>query len=374
MPTPLPIDRPLRLAVVGLGQIAELVLPTYLERDDVVIVAICDRDEAQLDRGAPAARDARATTSLDELLTVDADVVDVLVPTPLHAEVVEQVFRAGYHVQVQKPLARDVEGAERMLAARDAAGATLRVLEDYLFFPPLVKMRDLIVAGEIGDPVSVHMKIVATGRGGWELPERSMRWQFEQMLDGRGMMVFDHGWHQLAVASWLFGPIKRIFAWLGETEIVPGIVMDAPSTLIWEHESGVRALLDISFAIDMYFRSSHYTGDERIEVTGTRGYVRTNRISAQGVQEPAVLLYRDGETRRIPRPRRPPARRVPGVDRARARVLPRRGGPHRHGPGHGRGGVVARADRPGRRARIAPARSRGRRGCATLTSWPTQLE
>lgn len=297
MPTPLPIDRPLRLAVVGLGQIAELVLPTYLERDDVVIVAICDRDEAQLDRWRTRCPDARVTTSLDELLTVDADVVDVLVPTPLHAEVVEQVFRAGYHVQVQKPLARDVEGAERMLAARDAAGATLRVLEDYLFFPPLVKMRDLIVAGEIGDPVSVHMKIVATGRGGWEIPERSMRWQFAQMLDGRGMMVFDHGWHQLAVASWLFGPIRRIFAWLGETEIVPGIVMDAPSTLIWEHENGVRALLDITFAIDMYFRSSHYTGDERIEVTGTRGYVRTNRISAQGVQEPAVLLYRDGETR-----------------------------------------------------------------------------
>jgi predicted dehydrogenase len=299
MPTPLPIpaDRPLRLAVVGLGQIAELVLPTYLERDDVVIVGLCDRDEAQLAIWRERCPAATATTSLDDLLTLDADVVDVLVPTPVHAEVVEQVFRAGFHVQVQKPLARDLEGAERMLAAREASGATLRVLEDYLFFPPLVKMRDLIAAGEIGDPVSVHMKIVATGRGGWDLPERSMRWQFEQMLDGRGMMVFDHGWHQLAVASWLFGPIRRVFAWLGETEIVPGIVMDAPSTLIWEHESGVRAVLEISFAIDMYFRSSHYTGDERIEVTGTRGYVRTNRISAQGVQEPAVLLYRDGETR-----------------------------------------------------------------------------
>jgi predicted dehydrogenase len=298
MPTPLPVpaDRPLRIAVVGLGQIAELVLPTYLERDDVAIVGLCDRDDAQLQRWRPECPDARATTSLDELLTVDADVVDVLVPTPAHAEVVERVFAAGYHVQVQKPLARDLDGARRMLTAREAAGATLRVLEDYLFFPPLVKMRDLLAAGEIGDPVAVHMKIVATGRGGWELPERSLRWQFEQMLDGRGMMVFDHGWHQLAVASWLFGPIRRIFAWLGETEIVPGIVMDAPSTLVWEHENGVRAVLEISFAIDMYFRSSHYTGDERIEVTGTRGYVRTNRISAQGVQEPAVVLYRDGVT------------------------------------------------------------------------------
>ena len=128
MPTPLPIvDRPVRLAVIGLGQIAELVLPTYIGRDDVVIVGICDRDQAQLDHWRAQCPDARATTSLEELLTVDADVVDVLVPTPAHADVVEQVFRAGYHVQVQKPLARDVQGAERMLAASEAAGATLRV-------------------------------------------------------------------------------------------------------------------------------------------------------------------------------------------------------------------------------------------------------
>src|SRR3954453_7156258 len=104
MPTPLPItDRPVRLAVVGLGQISELVLPTYLERDDVVIVGLCDRDPTRLDRWRGACPDAITTTDLDELLRVDADVVDVLVPTPAHADVVCRVFDAGYHVQVQKP-------------------------------------------------------------------------------------------------------------------------------------------------------------------------------------------------------------------------------------------------------------------------------
>lgn len=297
MPTPLPVTGPLRLAVVGLGQISELVLPTYLERHDVTIVGLCDRDPARLARWSPLAPDARVTTELDDLLAVDADVVDVLVPTPAHSEVVCRVLDAGFHVQVQKPLARDLEGADRMLVAQRASGATLRVLEDYLFFPPLVAMKELVDAGEVGAPLSVHMKIVATGRGGWDLTRESLDWQFEQSRDGRGMLVFDHGWHQLAVATWLFGPIRRVFAWLGRTEIAPGIAMDAPSTLVWEHVNGVRAVLDITFALDTYFRSSHYTGDERIEITGTRGYVRTNRISAQGVQEPAVVMYRDGETR-----------------------------------------------------------------------------
>ena len=56
-------------------------------------------------------------------------------------------------MQVQKPLARDLEDADAHARRRATrTGATLRVLEDYLFFPPLVKLRDLVAAGEIGEP------------------------------------------------------------------------------------------------------------------------------------------------------------------------------------------------------------------------------
>jgi predicted dehydrogenase len=298
MPTPLPIaDRPVRVAVVGLGTISELALPPYVGRDDVTVVGLCDRDPGRVERWRVVWPDAIGTTELDELLRVDADVVDVLVPTPNHADVVCAALEAGYHVQVQKPIARSLDQADRMLAAARASGAMLRIMEDYIFYPPIVKLREVLDSGEIGDPAGIHMKIVATGRGGWDVPISSYVWQFEQARDGRGMMVFDHGWHQLAVAIWLLGPVRRIFGWVGSTEVVPGIVMDAPSTLVWEHENGVRGVLDITFAPDTYFHSDHYTGDERIEVTGTRGYVRCNRISACGIQEPSVVVYREGETR-----------------------------------------------------------------------------
>jgi predicted dehydrogenase len=72
-------------------------------------------------------------------------------------------------------------------------------------------------------------------------------------------------------------------------------VLDVPATFVWEHENGVRTVLDIVMAGDMYYRSDYYADDERIEVTGTRGYVRCNRVSGRGVQEPSVVVYRDGE-------------------------------------------------------------------------------
>jgi predicted dehydrogenase len=302
VPTPLPITgRPIRLAVVGLGQVSELVLPSYAGRADIEVVGLCDLDTARLRRWGGVFPGARVTTDIDEALRTEPDVVDVLVPTPAHGPVVTQVLDAGLHVQVQKPIARSREDADAMLAAAERHGAQLRILEDYLVYPPLVQLRDIVESGELGPPSAVHMKIVGTGRGGWDVPESSFRWQWEQARDGRGMLVFDHGWHQLAIAHWLFGPITRIFAWIGSTqvapEIAPEIVLDAPSTLVWEHGNGVRGVMDVTIAPDTYFRSDYYTCDERIEVTAARGYVRCNRVSARGVQEPSVVVYTEGQTR-----------------------------------------------------------------------------
>jgi len=296
MPTSLPIaDRPVRVAVVGLGQIAELCLPPYVTRDDVDVVALCDLDQSRLDRWVGVFPTATCTRDLDALLNMDADVVDVLVPTPMHADIVTRVLDAGFHVQVQKPLARSLDDADRMLAAARRTNAVLRVMEDYVCFPPLVKLRDIVQSGEIGAAQAMSMKIVATARGGWEVNPASYEWQFAQARDGHGILTFDHGWHQLAVAHWLFGPIRRIFGWIRRTNITPEIVLDAPATFVWEHENDVRVTLEIVLAPDMFYRSDYYSDDERVEVTGTRGYVRCNRISGRGVQAPSVVVYRDGE-------------------------------------------------------------------------------
>jgi predicted dehydrogenase len=79
--------------------------------------------------------------------------------------------------------------------------------------------------------------------------------------------------------------------------VAPHITLDAPSTLVWEHENGVRGVMEVTLAPDTYFRSDYYTCDERVEVTGARGYVRCNRVSACGIQEPSVVVYREGEMR-----------------------------------------------------------------------------
>ncbi|GAC1313945.1 MAG: hypothetical protein NVSMB12_06360 [Acidimicrobiales bacterium] len=289
----------MRAAIVGLGRIYDLNIRGYLDNPDVEVVALVDPNPA---RRLERQRDwptAALYPSLAELHASDTpvDAVEALLPIPLHADAVRELLAHGWHVNLQKPMCNNLEDAGRMLAAAAATGRTLRVMENYLFYEPLRSLKLIIERGDLGPISSYHMKMVASGRGGWDVPADSYEWQFKQAQSGRGILVFDDGWHKLSTALWLFGPVREVRAWIGTTEVVPGIEIDAPTTLVWEHTNGVRGVWDITLAIDMYLRSDYYTNDERWEVTGRRGFARVNRCTGRGIQQPSLEVYIDGEMR-----------------------------------------------------------------------------
>ena len=294
----LPLGRPARVGIVGLGRIYDLMVRGYRDNADVEVVALCDSSPERLDERGADWPDASRFRDYDEFLREDLDVVEVVVPTPAHCEVVIKAFEAGHHVNMQKPFANSVAEADRMLAARDKADRYLRVMENFIHYEPLRRLKAAVEAGEIGEPAGFHMKMVATGNGGWDVPWSSYEWQFAQARDGRGILVFDDGWHKFSVALWLFGPVREVMAWIGRTEVVEGlVVIDAPSTIMWTHDNGVRGVWDITFAPDTYIKSDYYTNDERFEVTGRAGFARVNRCTSLGIQQPSFEVYRDGELR-----------------------------------------------------------------------------
>jgi predicted dehydrogenase len=291
--------RPVRAAFVGLGRIYDLNMRAYVDNPDVEVVALVDpSQERRVERQADWPG-ARTFASVEELAAseVEVDAVEALLPIPLHVDGVIDLLGHGWHVNLQKPMCNDIEGANRMLDAARANDRQLRVMENYIFYEPLVRLKKIVESGEIGEVSGYHLKMVASGLGGWDVPGSSYEWQFKQIRRGRGILVFDDGWHKLATALWLFGPVREVRAWIGGTEVLPGIAIDAPATLTWEHETGIRGVWDITLAPDMYLRSDYYTNDERWEVTGRRGYARVNRCTGRGIQQPSLEVYADGEMR-----------------------------------------------------------------------------
>ena len=294
-----PYDRPVRAAVVGLGRIYDLNARAYLGNPDVEVVALVDPSEERRTERQADWPDARTFASAAELAAsgLEVDAVEALLPIPLHTNGVVEMLGYGWHVNLQKPMCNDLASARAMLEAARANGRILRVMENYVFYEPLRRLKEIVESGQLGEVSGYHMKMVASGRGGWDVPSSSYEWQFQQMKAGRGTLVFDDGWHKLSTAIWLFGPIKEVRSWIGNTEVVPGVDVDAPSTVVWEHASGIRGVWDITLAVDMYLRSDYYTNDERWEVTGRRGYARVNRCTGRGVQQPSLEVYVDGEMR-----------------------------------------------------------------------------
>jgi predicted dehydrogenase len=294
-----PIEHVVRTAIVGLGRVYDLNIRAYVDNTDAAVLALVDpsaerRTQRQLDWPR-----ARTFSSVDELIAtgIDLDAVELLLPTTQNEAVVMACLAQGWHVNLQKPFANDVASAQRMAREAQRQGLQLRVMENYLFYEPLQKLKTIVDSGELGEISGYHMKMVASGRGGWDVPGDSYEWRFQQMRDGRGQLFFDDGWHKLSTALWLFGPVKEIRAWIGSTEIIPDVEIDAPTTLIWEHENGVRGVWDVTLAVDLLLRSDYYTNDERWEVTGRRGFARVNRCTGRGIQEPSLEVYVDGEMR-----------------------------------------------------------------------------
>lgn len=186
-----PTDRPTRIGVVGLGRIYDLTIFAYRGWPNAEIVALCDLDEAKVAERGDEFPDAARYVSLDRFLEHDMDMVEVLVPSPHHCRVVCQVLDAGFHVNVQKPMAGSLDEADRMIAARDRAGVQLRVMENYLFYPPLIRLKEIVESGEIGEPVGFHMKMVGTGLGGWDVPAETWIWQMEDAANAHGIFVYD---------------------------------------------------------------------------------------------------------------------------------------------------------------------------------------
>jgi predicted dehydrogenase len=294
-----PYHRPVRAAFVGLGRIYDLNVRAYVDNPDVEVVALVDPSEERRAERQAQWPEARTFSSVDELAAsgLEVDAVEALLPIPLHVDGVIDLLSHGWHVNLQKPMCNDIAGAERMLDAARANDRQLRVMENYIFYEPLVKLKEIVQSGEIGEVSGYHMKMVASGLGGWDVPASSYEWQFKQIRSGRGILVFDDGWHKLSTAIWLFGPVKEVRAWIGATEVMTDIPIDAPTTIVWEHENGIRGVWDITLAPDMYLRSDYYTNDERWEVTGRRGYASVNRCTGRGIQQPSLEVYADGEMR-----------------------------------------------------------------------------
>jgi predicted dehydrogenase len=131
----------IRAGVVGVGRLGRIHARIYRELDGVDLVAVADTDPA---RAAAVAAEFDADWTGDPLgLIGRVDAVSVATPTASHVDVGSAYLARGVHVLMEKPIARTVAEADRLLAA--AAGrARLQVGHVERFNPALMAAEKVI--------------------------------------------------------------------------------------------------------------------------------------------------------------------------------------------------------------------------------------
>ncbi|GHS87581.1 oxidoreductase [Actinomycetota bacterium] len=142
----------LRVAVIGAGYWGPNLARNFRTSPDWDLVAVCDLDAERARKVVGPRSTVEVVTSTAELLARDdIDAVAIATPARTHAAVALAALDAGKHVVVEKPIADHGAGARAMVARAAEQGLVLMVDHTFCYTPPVLKMRELIAEGALGD-------------------------------------------------------------------------------------------------------------------------------------------------------------------------------------------------------------------------------
>ena len=297
---------PIRVAFVGCGQISDLHQLGYRDREDARIVAVCDTSRTRAKKKAREWGVEKVYSGYQQVLEdKEIDLVELLTPHHLHCPMTVQAAAAGKHISVQKPMALSAAEADQMITAAEKAGVMLRVYENFVYYAPAVRARQMIEAGEIGDIRAIRLHVsTGTADTSWDVPLSAWVWRFNEKLSGGGPLVFDHGYHLFSIAYYLGGPVEKVYAWIDETPVsqAAGLVrIDAPAVIMFQYKASRRyGVLDIEHTPGMRIHSQYYADDDRVEIIGEKGILFINRYTTRTIDLPELMLFKDGKTTPIP--------------------------------------------------------------------------
>jgi predicted dehydrogenase len=152
---------PLRTAVVGVGHLGRHHARILSRLEGVALVRVVDINQARAEAVGSSVGTAWATDAAT--LVGEVDAVTIAVPTESHLRVALPFLERGVAVLVEKPIARAVAEADRMIAAAAASGAVFGVGHTERFNPAVSAARGLIS----------HPRFIEVHRLG-TFPERSL--------------------------------------------------------------------------------------------------------------------------------------------------------------------------------------------------------
>lgn len=227
---------PIRWGFIGIGRMATNVAEDWASQEGAELYAVASRSQERAEEFAAAHGAQRAYDSYSALLAdPNVDAVYVATPNSLHKRDGLDVINARKPLLIEKSFAATLQGARELAGAAQNANIFAMEAMWTRFQPAVVKVRELIDDGAIGEARTVQADL------GVARPIDATDRLYALELGGGTLL--DLGVYVVNFAHMLLGAPARVRAhgMIGETGA------DFESTLLLEYDGGRTALLSSSF-------------------------------------------------------------------------------------------------------------------------------
>lgn len=238
-------DQAIEAVVAGFGYWGPNLVRNIAERPEFHLKGLCELDSQRRAEFSKRYRYVEAHGDFDRFLEDPAiEAIAIATPPSTHYELARRALKAGKHVLVEKPLATRPTDAASLLRVADDVDRILMPGHTFVYSPPVNKVRELIVSGEVGDVYFITSSRMNLGL---------------YQSDG---VISDLAPHDVSILLyWLDQPVVRVAA-AGQSVFVDGIPETAFLTLTFA--SGVTANIQISWLAPRKLRQTVVVGSQRM--------------------------------------------------------------------------------------------------------------
>ena len=286
---------PMKVGVVGCGNISNVYLEAGKKFDVLDIVAVSDLD---LDRAKAKAEEHSVPRALpvDQLLAdPEIQIVINLTIPGAHYEVCKAALDAGKHAYVEKPLSLTREQGRDLLQTAQAKGLRIGGAPDTFLGAGLQTCRKLVDDGAIGQPIAATAFMQGRGVETWH-PNP------EFFFKPGGGPMFDMGPYYLTALISLLGPIRRLTG-SAQMSFPERLITSQPlsgQTIVVETPTHIAGVLDfVGGAVGTIITSFDVWAHNlpNIEVHGSEGSLSVPDPNGFGG---TIKLWREGKWEEVP--------------------------------------------------------------------------
>ncbi|MCL5774558.1 MAG: Gfo/Idh/MocA family oxidoreductase, partial [Firmicutes bacterium] len=152
-----------KVAVIGCGMWGTNLVRNFHSLG--ALKSACDFDENKLNKLAQELPGVAFTKNYEEILSdKEIDAVAIATPPVTHYEVAVKALEASKNVFVEKPLTLNIADSRKLIETARKKGLILMVGHLLLYHPSILKLKELIMAGALGDVFHLFSRRLNTGR------------------------------------------------------------------------------------------------------------------------------------------------------------------------------------------------------------------